>query len=79
MRIVFATFEYINQPDGVPFRVARGWPCVDQADGELIVRRHGVKTGALAASCVVEEVSDEEMQQVAAHANSQASLTSTPR
>jgi hypothetical protein len=65
MRIVMAKFTYVNVHLGTTFQVERGWPCRDQQDAQHIVQRHGLKTGALDAECVMEEITDEEIKQSA--------------
>lgn len=64
-KIVIAKYTYRNPSNGEEFIVQRGWPCKDQADAELTVKYYGMKTGALSAQCVMEEVTDEEIKQAA--------------
>lgn len=63
MKIVLAEFTYRDPKTGKEFTVQRGWPCKDQQDAELTIKYYGMKTGALGAECVMEEVSDEESKQ----------------
>jgi hypothetical protein len=60
MQQVIAKFRYRNPHNGEEFTVPRGWPCKDQADAEHTVKYYGMKTGALSAECMMEEVTNEE-------------------
>ncbi len=64
-KIVIAKYTYRNPGNGEEFIVQRGWPCKDQSDAEHIVKYYGMKTGALSAQCVMEEVTNEEIKQAA--------------
>ena len=62
-KIVIAQLLYHNPKTGEEYTVQRAWPCKDEADAELIVKYYGMKTGAFNAKCVMEEISDEEIEQ----------------
>lgn len=62
-KIVIAQFTHRNPKNGEEYTVQRAWTCEDQADAERIIKYYGMKTGALSAKCVMEEVSDEEIKQ----------------
>ena len=62
-QIVIAEFTHRDPKTGKEYTVQRGWPCKDKQDAEHIVRYHGMKTGALDAKCVMEEVTNEESKQ----------------
>lgn len=62
-KIVIAKLTYRDPKTNKEFIVQRGWPCKDQTDAEYIVKYYGMKTGALSAECVMEEVTDEEIKQ----------------
>ena len=52
--VVIGKFRYAKElmPNNVE-EITRYWPCMDERDGELIVRRHMSQTGALGVQCVV--------------------------
>lgn len=64
-KIVIAKFTHRDPKTGKEFTVQKGWPCKDQKDAEHIVKYYGMKTGALGAECVMEEVNNEEIKQAA--------------
>ena len=64
-QIALITFKYKNPKTNEFYSVQRGWPCKDEADAELTVRYYGMKTGALEAHCVIEEIDNEEIKQAA--------------
>ncbi len=60
--IVMAKFKYRNPKTGKEFIVPRGWPCRNEQDAQLTAKYYGMKTGALSAECVMEEVTNEEIK-----------------
>lgn len=64
-KIVIAQFLYCDPRTDKEYTVQRGWPCKDEQDANRIVKYYGMKTGAFQAQCVMEEVSDEEIKQIA--------------
>lgn len=64
-QIALVTFKYRNPKTGDTYTVQRGWPCKDQKDAELTIKYYGMKTGALEAHCVIEDITNEEIKQAA--------------
>jgi hypothetical protein len=62
-KIVIAQLLYRNPKSGEEYTVQRHWPCKSQTDAEHIVKYYGMKTGALTAKCVMEELTNEEIKQ----------------
>lgn len=78
-KIVIAKFTHRNPKTGKEFTVQKGWPCKDQKDAEHIVKYYGMKTGALEAQCVMEEVSDEEIKQAASSTTAKEKNQAQPK
>lgn len=63
-RTVMAEFTYHD--DSIPFTTQHAWPCGADPDGELIVKGHAHKTGAIKYRYIVEDKSYEEIIKEAA-------------
>jgi|688.fasta_scaffold1747992_2 hypothetical protein len=61
-QMVIAKLTYKNPKTGELYTVNRGWPCKDEQDAQLTVKYYGMKTGALSADCVMEELNNEEIK-----------------
>lgn len=78
-KIVIAKFIHRDPKSGKEFHVQKGWPCADQKDAEQIIKYYGMKTGALEAQCVIEEVSDEEIKQAASSTTTKEAHQTKPK
>lgn len=78
-KIVIAKFIHRDPKSGKEFTVQKGWPCKDQTDAGHIVKYYGMKTGALEAHCVMEEVSDEEIKQAASSTTAKEAHQTKPK
>jgi hypothetical protein len=75
-KTVMAEFNY--EYDAKGYQVHRAWPCADKTDGEIIVKGHAYKTGALGYRYVVEDKSYEEIIKEAASKSSEIAEEKDP-
>jgi hypothetical protein len=75
-KTVMAEFNY--EYDAKAYQVHRAWPCADKIDGELIIKNHAMKTGALGYKFIVEDQSYEEIIKEAASTSSEIAKEKDP-